>query len=159
VLLGVLPEGGAAVANPQGARVILAQEIRNARGGHYTFTAQISGAGSSREDFERAFAHFICWLSLFRYSNTSKDPSQANVLASAEFRPTFGDAPTTFEVNRFLGSTVPGANFAIGNGLGVAIVIDKTSPGTLTLSGSAFLRVHTVNLQFNARPRDDSVTV
>jgi len=151
--------GVQAMAIPQGARVILGQEIRSARGGHYTFTAQISGGGSSREDFERTFAQLICRMVLFRYANVNKDPNQANVLATADFRPTFGDAPTTFEINRFLGSTVPGANFAIGNGLGVAIIVEKTSPGSFTPANSVYLRIHSVNLQFNPRPRDDNVTV
>jgi hypothetical protein len=32
------------------------------------------------------------------------------------------------------------------------------APGTLSLPGSAFLRIHSVNLDFNPRPRDESVT-
>lgn len=144
---------------PQGARALLAQEIRSARGGHYTFTVCISGGGSSREEFDRLFIQCTCRLILFRYANINKDPAQANVLASVDFRPAFGATMATFEISRFLGSTVPGANFAIGNGLGVAISIDKTSPGALATTGAAYLRVHGVDLQFNARPRDESVTV
>ncbi len=166
VVLGFgLDDGSAAPAVPQGSRLLLAQEIRNARGGHYTFTVQASGGGTSRDFFERVFlAHFTCRLVLFRFSDTRKDPSQVAVLAAADFRPTFSDAAaTSFEVNRFLGSTQPGANFPIGNGLGVAVVVEKTSPGTLSLPGpgpfQALLRVHSVSLDFNPRPRDDSVTV
>jgi hypothetical protein len=64
-------------------------------------------------------------------------------------------------VDRFLGSTTPGANFPIGNGLGVAVIVEKTSPGALQLGGreSAYLRLHSVSLDFNPRPRDESVTV
>jgi hypothetical protein len=164
VLLGFgMGDGTTLPTVTQGTRAVLAQEIRNARGGHYTFTVQASGGATSREFFERAFAHFTCRLVLFRYANVNKDPNQATVLAAAEFRPTFGVAATTFEVNRFLGSMIPGANFPIGNGLGVAVVLEKTSPGTLALPGpgpfQAFLRIHSVSLEFNARPRDDSVTV
>lgn len=155
VLLGFETQGPAL---PQGARAILAQEIRNARGGHYTFTVQASAGGDSREVFERAFAHFTCRLVLFRYANVNKDPNQATVLAAADFRPTFGATPAAFEVNRFLGSTSPGANFSIGNGLGVAVVLEKTAPGTLPWPGSAFVRVHSVHLDFNPRQRDESVT-
>ncbi len=163
ILLGFgLGDGATAPAITQGSRAILAQEIRNARGGHYTFTIQASAGGASREFVERALAHFTCRLILFRYANVNKDPSQATVLASADFRPTFG-AAAAFEVNRFLGSTTPGANFAIGNGLGVAVVIEKTSPGPLSLAGpspfQAFLRIHATTLEFSARPRDESVTV
>jgi hypothetical protein len=142
--------------------VLLAQEIRNARGGHYTFTVQASGGGTSREFFERTFLpHFTCRLVLFRFADAAKDPSRATILASSYFRPAFGDSATTFEVNRFLGSTTPGANFPIGNGLGVAVIVEKTGPGNLALPGpgQAFLRLHSVTLDFNPRPRDDSVTV
>jgi hypothetical protein len=144
-----------------GARAVLAQEIRNARGGHYTFTVRASGGGTSADHFERVFAaNFSCRLVLFRFANTAKDPRDAQVLASASVRPRFGEA-ATFTVDRFLGSTQPGANFAIGNGLGVAVVVEKTSPGILQTSegAQAFVRIHSVWLEFQPRPRDDSVTV
>jgi hypothetical protein len=167
ILLGFgLGDGLPAPAIPQGSRVLLAQEIRNARGGHYTFTVQASGGGTSREFFENQFlAHFACRLLLFRYANVHKDATHAAVLAAADFRPTFSDASTagSFTVDRFLGSTQPGANFPIGNGLGVAVVVEKTSPGALTLQGMApfqgYVRIHSVSLDFSPRPRDDSVTV
>jgi hypothetical protein len=159
VRLGFGLSGGTAPAIAQGSRVILAQEIRSARGGQFTFTVQASGGGTSAEIFERTFlANFTCRLLLFRYADTSKDPAQVSVLGSADFQPVFGSA-SAYTVDRFLGSTVPGANFAIGNGLGVAIVVEKTSPGTLTPSAGAFLRIHEVSLAFQARPRDESVTV
>src|SRR5439155_18260155 len=106
-----------------------------------------------------------CRLVLFRFANIRKDPREAQVLASADFRPTFSDgaSSTAHAVDRFLGSTVPGANFAIGNGLGVAIVVEKTSAAPLAFAGpgphQAFVRIHSVTLAFNARPRDESVTV
>jgi hypothetical protein len=150
----------------QGSRVLLAQEIRSARGGHYTFTVRASGGGVNADFFERVFlANFACRLVLFRFANMGKDPREAQVLASADFRPTFSDGTTsgTFAVDRFLGSTVPGANFPIGNGLGVAVIIEKTSPAPLPPAGPgpkrAFVRIHSATLTFNPRPRDDSVTV
>ena len=150
----------------QGSRAMLAQEIRSARGGHYTYTVRASGGGTNADFFERVFlANFTCRLLLFRFANMRKDPREAQVLASADFRPAFSDGTTsaTHAVDRFLGSTVPGANFAIGNGLGVAVVIEKTSPVPIPLAGPgphrAFIRIHSVALAFNARPRDESVTV
>jgi hypothetical protein len=145
----------------QGARAIVAQEIRNARGGHYTFTVQVTGEGSSREEFDKQFlSNLVCRLVLFRFRDTNKDPRSVEELASAEFRPSFGKTET-FTVDRFLGSTVPGANFAIGNGLGVAVVVEKKSPGTLTIPGSearrAVIRIHGVRLDLSPRPRDESV--
>jgi len=153
------------VINP-GDRALLAQEIRSARGGQFTFTVRASGGSSSAETFERLFlANFTCRLILFRFADMNKDPRAGQRLASADFRPTYSDgsSATAHSVSRFLGSTVPGANFSIGNGLGVAVVVEKTSPGRLQLPGpgphQAFLRIHYVALEFNARPRDDSVTV
>ena len=165
VMLGFGPLNGAVVPTlAHGSRVLLAQEIRNARGGHYTFTIQASGGGTSRELFEGVFlANFTCRLVLFRYADAGKDPTRVAMLASVDFRPAFGEVAASFEVNRFLGSTVPGANFSIGNGLGVAVVVEKSSAGPLALPGGgpfqAFVRVHGVALEFNPRPRDDSVTV
>jgi len=160
--------GGVAntTAIPQGSRALLAQAIRSARGGHYTFTVRAAGEAVSADTFEKVFlANFTCRLVIFRFADTSHDPRQVQVLASADFKPAFGDgaAAKTYVVERFLGSTQPGANFPIGNGLGVAVVVEKTSPGTLQITdGSAqraFLRIDAVTLEFNPRPRDDSVTV
>ncbi len=165
VLLGFgLSAGGAIPALAHGSRALLAQEIRSARGGQYRFTVQASGGGNSAEFFERVFlANFTCRLILFRFADSRKDPTNVNILASADFRPTFGDgaSATPFTVDRFLGSTTPGANFPIGNGLGVAIVVEKNSPGALTVQrrDTAFVRIHSVTLDFQARPRDESVTV
>jgi hypothetical protein len=160
--LGLGMANGTATSIAPGSRAILAQEIRSARGGHYTFTVLANGGGTSQEVFERVFlANFACRLILFRYANVNKDPKNVNVLASADFRPTFGDTPTRYSVDRFLGSTTPGANFAIGNGLGIGIVVEQTSAGALQVPNAtqAFLRVHSISLEFSPRPRDESVIV
>jgi hypothetical protein len=140
------------------ARALLAQEIRNARGGRYVFRITAAGFGSSAEEFEKVFlANVRCRLVLFRFKNMNKDPREAGELASAEFRPSFGKTET-FEVDRFLGSTVPGANFAIGNGLGVAVVLEKKTPGKTSV-GRAGVSIQGVTLDFSPRQRDESVTV
>ncbi len=73
------------------ARCVLAQEIRNARGGHYTFTVRASGEAASADEFEKVFlAHFTCRLVLFRFRDTNKDPRNVDELAAGEFRPAFG---------------------------------------------------------------------
>jgi hypothetical protein len=83
-------------------------------------------------------------------------------LASTEFRPSFGKSEL-FKLDRFLGSTTPGGNFPIGNGLGVAIVVEKKTPGPLTLPQNethrAALRIESITLEFSPRKRDESVTV
>ena len=68
-----------------------------------------------------------------------------------------------FKLDRFLGSTTPGANFSIGNGLGIAIAVEKKTTGQLTLPKNephrAALRIESVTLEFSPRVRDESVTV
>ncbi len=152
------PKSGSVIDS--GARAILAQEIRSARGGQYTFTVKVTSEGSSAEEFEKTFlANFACRLLLFRFRNMTKDPANVDELASAEFRLAFGKTET-FTVDRFLGSKVPGANFAIGNGLGVAVVVEKKTPGRLTLPKTgphrAALRIHSVTLDFSEAPRDEN---
>lgn len=147
----------------QSSRALLAQEIRNARGGQYTLTVKVTGLASSVAEFDKTFlTNMTCRLVLFRFQNINKDPRTVGELASAEFRPTFGKTEI-FKLDRFLGSTTPGANFGIGNGLGVALVIEKKTPGQLTLpkneSHRAALRIESVTLDFSPRKRDESVTV
>jgi hypothetical protein len=159
-----LGDGSAAPVLGPEARALLAQEIRSARGGQYTFTVRASGGGVSADYFDKVFrTQFRCRLVLFRFADTSKDPRRIEELASAVFQPNFGDGATAeiFSLARFLGSTQANVNFAIGNGLGVAVVVEKNSPGVLEVPSkdphSAFLRLHTVSLEFSPRPRDDAV--
>src|SRR5207244_4240700 len=127
-----LAEGAALPTIPQGVRALLAQGIRSGRGGQYTFTVRASGAGTSAEFFNDVFAkNFACRLVLFRFADVTLNPEKVQELASTEFRPAFGDEPKDFTLAKFLGSTTPNANFPIGNGLGVAVVVQKTTPGQL----------------------------
>src|SRR5439155_18555742 len=108
VVLGFgLGDGATVPAMEMGARALLAQEIRSARGGHYTFTVRASGGGTSADHFRDVFlANFTCRLVLFRFADANKDARQVQELASAVFQPVFGDggAVRTFAVDRFLGS-------------------------------------------------------
>jgi hypothetical protein len=158
-----LGDGKSGAVIEAGARAVLAQEIRNARGGQYTFTVEAEGVATSAEEFSTGFlAHFTCRLVLFRFRDSNKDPRNVQELARAEFRPTFGKLGN-FRVDRFLGSRGAGVNFAIGNGLGVAVVVEKKTPGPLRLSGTephqAALLIRSVTLEFNAVPRDEVNTL
>lgn len=146
----------------QGSRALLAQEIRSARGGHYSLAIKASGIGATADEFDKTFlTNMTCRLVLFRFQNINKDCRTVSELASAEFRPTFGKTET-FKLDRFLGSTTPGGNFPIGNGLGVAIVVEKKTAGSISLpkneSHRAALRIESVSLDFSPRTRDESVT-
>lgn len=149
---------------PDGARAILAQEIRNARGGRYTFTVDLAGTSTTPEFFTETIARrFVFRLTLFRFATSAKDPGNVQVLASETFSPTADgrDKPRSFLISAFLGSTVPGGNFAIGNGLGAAVVVERSTAGPLravdTGVGSAQLLVRGARLQFDPRKRVEDV--
>jgi hypothetical protein len=147
-----------------GQKIVLAQEIKSARGGQYTFKLRAQGGGSSREAFDRWFqAALECRLVLFRFASSNKNPLEMTELASRPFRPTFAagqdDTPQEFGLSEFLGSTVPGTNFPIGNGLGIAVIVQCRTPLAVVPGESAFVQLHSVTLEFDARPRDENVVV
>ncbi|QDU19180.1 DUF1501 domain-containing protein [Urbifossiella limnaea] len=143
---------GCAGEVPAGTRAVLAQEIRNARGGRYTFTVRAAGGAATAEEYERGFlAHTTCRLVLFRFRDAKKDVRAVDELAAAEFRPAFG-AAGEFRVERFLASAAPGANFPIGNGLGVAVVLTVNR----ALTARAGVRVATAEVAFSPAPRFDN---
>ncbi|MFN9717243.1 MAG: DUF1501 domain-containing protein [Planctomycetota bacterium] len=144
----------------QGAQAILAQEIRNARGGHYTLKVMMSTEQETTEDLENVLDQMRMRLVIFRFQTIQKDPRAIQELASVDFRPVAGET-REFVLDRFLGATTPGTNFAIGCGLGVLIAMEmKTAmsidPGK---AGRIAVQVNSVDLSFSPRQRDDSVTV
>jgi hypothetical protein len=151
---------GPATTLAAGARAILAQEIRSARGGEYAFTVKASGGGSSRQHFEADFRDaMVCRLVLFRFADASKDPRRVQELASLTIRPDFGDLgqARSFTLRQYLGSTAGGVNFPIGHGLGVAVVVENATGAPLERTpGSASLVIHDVALTFGARPRHEN---
>jgi hypothetical protein len=158
-----LGDGKAEVRIEAGSRCVLAQEIRNARGGQYTFTVEALGEASCEDEFINGWqANFTCRLVLFRFRDTQKDPRVAIELTSTEFRPAYGKAGR-FTLDRFLGSHGSGVNFPIGNGLGVAVIVEKKTPGPLILRRRevhlAAIRIRSVELAFSAVPRDENNTL
>ena len=143
-----------------GARALLSQEIRNARGGQYTLKVRATAVAASADEFERTVrSHARLRLVLFRFHNMHKDPRAVTELASVEFRPVVGESGE-FVLDRFLGSTTPGANFSIGSGLGALVALEITQPLTLPAEQASqiAIRVESVELSFQPRQRDDSVT-
>ncbi len=145
-----LEKGGATMRVESGTRALLAQGIRSGRGGEYTFTVRAELVGDAADAFAKSCT---CWLNIFRFADVSLNPEKVQELSSIEFKPTVGGLKE-YTLTKFLGSGAPGANFAIGNGLGVAVLVRKDSPGELK---SAHLRIASVSLGFSARPRDPNV--
>ncbi|MGV2339277.1 MAG UNVERIFIED_CONTAM: hypothetical protein LVR18_36460 [Planctomycetaceae bacterium] len=61
---------------------------------------------------ERLLERFRFRLVLYRFQNMQKDPRAIQELASVEFRPRAGEV-VEFVLERFLGSTTPGAIFRL----------------------------------------------
>jgi hypothetical protein len=186
-LLGVgLDRGHGKRSIPQGARAFLSQEVRNPRAGKFTFTVRASGGGTSGEFYREVFLkNFVCRLVIFGFRDLKKDHREQRVFATADFQPGWSAAGMPsyeeFQVSATLRSQDGGA-METSYGIGVAIVVEKTTPGELVLSAGAtgvspvqtsgatdilpvrslpeaFIRVDDVELSFNPRPRDESVTV
>jgi hypothetical protein len=145
-----------------GARAILSQEIRAARGGEYTFVVKVSGFASTQEKFDNDFRNLLaCRLLLFRFADASKDPRKIQELASLTISPEYCgiEQARAFTLKRYLGSTAGGMNFPIGQGLGVAVVVENASGSPIkrdTAPSTASLLIHEVSLRFSARPRNEN---
>ena len=160
--LGLFSSTAQGVSVPARTKGVLAQEIKNARGGQYTFTIRMHGAGTSKAIFERCFGTAMeCRLNLLKFVDMNKNPLQAINMGSAVFQPTFGswDKPQEFTVSSYLASDVPGVNFSIGSGLGVSITMETATPLELLAGESAYLAIHDVRLEFTAHRRNDKVTI
>jgi len=129
---------GALLRVERDGRAIIAQGMRSGRGGDYTFIVNAALEGDPKGA--------SCRLQLFRFADTSQNPENVQELASLEFHPTA--EMKEYRLRKFLGTLVPGTNFAIGNGLGVAVILR---------GGTARLRVVAVKLEFSARPRNENV--
>ncbi|MFN8711103.1 MAG: DUF1501 domain-containing protein, partial [Planctomyces sp.] len=75
--------------------------------------------------------------------------------------PEFEESATEIrlKIDRFLGSNVPGVNFSLGNGLGVAFSIEVRKAFEVANNEFAALQLTRVNLQFSATKRNEDVTV
>jgi hypothetical protein len=163
-----LAEGPARGKIPAGARALLAQEVRAPMAGQYTFAVHACGGGSSAAYYRDVFLkHFTCRLVIFGYRDERKDPAQAREFAAVAFQPPFADARggqyAKFDLTTVLRSQDNSA-FQLSYGIGVAVAVEKTSPGVLDLAAEgdrpqAFVRIDDVELKFVARPRNDDVQV
>lgn len=121
---------------PQGARALLVQEIHNPRPGRFTFSIHSSGGAYDRPDYYREVwvRSFTCRLVLFGYADAKKDPTRIIEFASQPFEPPFAGPYESdyrkFAVSAVLHSQTGGAN-QLAKGIGVAVIVEKTSPGVL----------------------------
>ncbi len=143
----------------RGHRAMLCQEVFNPRPGKYTFTVHASGGAYDRPDYYRDVwsKHFTCRLVIFGYRDGSKDLRKIVELASKEFLPPFAgpyDADyRPFALDAVLRDQDGGGQTR--NGIGVAVVVEKTSPGELDVASGGprsqgLIRIDDVSLEFTA---------
>ena len=167
VVLGVVVTGAAGISIAKGQAAILAQEVRSPFSGTFTAKVQVCGEATDREWFEGAFLkHFTCKLILFQYTDPSKKATARQEHIAVNFVPKWCDAATPryepVELTKEFIHPTPGNNFSFGRGLGIGIVVEKTSDGPLELPAkplSAWLRVKHVDLTFQGKPVNKDVTV
>jgi hypothetical protein len=143
----------------KGDRAVLCQEVFNPRPGKYTFTVHASGGAYDRPDYYRDVwsRHFTCRLVIFGYRDAGKDPRRVLELASATFTPPFA-GPYDADYRPYTVSAVLRDQDGGGqtrNGVGVAVVVEKTSPGELDVASGGprsqgLIRVDDVSLEFTA---------
>lgn len=144
-------------------RILLAQEVRNPRAGHYRFSIRAAGVADTREQFDRVFLRsFTCRLVIYGYLTEAKDPRRTREFASVEFTPSFvgedGMEYGDFTVAATLKSQDDGA-MHLSKGVGVAVSVQRRANVDAFEDGSAYLAIDRVLLEFDARPRNDEVMV
>ena len=67
----------------------------------------------------------------------------------------------SFELEKVFENPSPGGNFSFGLGMGIALLIEKTSDGVLTVPAgeAAFLRIDEVTVEFTGKARIETVKV
>ncbi len=150
------------------AKAMLSQEVRNPRAGKFVFAVHACGGGTSAELYRELFLkHFACRLLIFGFVDLKKDHGQQRVFASVDFQPTWCEAGALRYERHQVAATLrsqDGGAMETSRGIGVAVVVERITPGELELPSSiadarAFIRIDDVELTFDARPRNDDVTV
>ena len=146
--------------------MLLAQEMRNPRLGTFTFGVSVCLRAETEAAYKRFLDAHTCRLIIFRYNDTKKSPLRRTEFISEPFVPPFAvdDRPAFawFEVSKRLDSPAPGQNFPIGNGYGVAVILEAgegSGKSSHENGGTVQLCIEKVRLDFTERTINDDVTV
>lgn len=142
----------------QGTRAMLVQEVFNPRPGEYAFTVAASGGDPEDVAYYRDVwcRHFTCRMIIFGYADNTRDPRKIVEFTSQTIQPpaleSSATKAATYTVATRLDSQNNGAN-QLGFGVGVALIVEKTSADALDLSkpglqGRAFVRVTHARVDF-----------
>jgi hypothetical protein len=143
---------------------VLTQELRNPRQGLYEVSLQVAAGGVAADFRELLALHFTAQVVLFGYKELTKDLRQgmrefARVPVDLEFDDDLG-VDREVRLSARLRSQDDSAN-EIEMGVGLAVLLEKTSPGVLELppGSRAWLALDDVEIRFTPRPRNDNVRV
>jgi len=162
--LGLTPRNSVLTIEPA-TRAQLSQEVRNPRAGQFTLTVRACGSGTSSDYYRDVFLkHFGCKILIFGFLDLKKDHRQQRVFAALDVQPAWCQpGKSVFEPFRVAVKlrSQDGGAMETSRGIGVAVVLERSTPDRLELPPGiqAFIRVGSVTLDFNPRPRDDRVTV
>ncbi len=149
-------------------QLLLAQEMRNPRLGTFTFGVHACVRAESEAAYQAFLGQFECRLVLFRYNDSGKNPLRRTDFHSEPFVPPYAvdDVPalTWFELTHHLDSPGPGMNFPVGNGYGIAVVIEPVKGANQRSPLDRDARptqvcIDQVRLDFTERTINDNVTV
>lgn len=164
--IGLLRSTDAAAPVATGAEAFLAQEVRSPFAGTYRLKVKLRAGGDSAESFTELFgAHFTCEIQFFEYTNAGKPATHRKVLGAEQVKPIFEPAQEAdvFQLEKSFVNPKPGSNFSFGLGLGVAIVVRRTSKGELAVNGEefsgAYVVVEEVEVEFEGKERNAKVKV
>ncbi len=152
-------------AQPQ---FLLAQEMRNPRLGTFTFGVHVCVRAESEAAYRAFLNQYACRLTLFRYNDSEKNPMRRTEFHSQTFVPPHAveDHPDYrwFELTHHLDSPGPGQNFPIGNGYGVAVLVESVigtnQPSQIDGDSPPIqLCIDEVRVDFTERTINDNVTV
>ncbi|WP_339908100.1 DUF1501 domain-containing protein [Symmachiella dynata] len=159
--------GKTAVTIPADATALLAQEMRNPRAGSFQMTVRACVTAANEQAYQELFAsHFRCRMVMFRFADGDKNPTKRQELGTLEFQPPFSPSGAphygSFEFTHRLDSPAPGANFSIGRGLAIAVLLEKTSPDELKIPAGTppiSLCIDHIDLRFDSRVINGDVQV
>jgi hypothetical protein len=116
-----------------------------------------AGSAKGRKALLEAFTFRLV---IFGYRDTKKDPRHVREYASLVLQPAGDGAPQSVSLATVLKSQDDGA-FQLSQGVGVAVVAERTGVAAARLDPEAFayIRIDSIELAFDPRPRNDDVTV
>lgn len=151
----------------RGQAAVIAQEVRSPFAGNYKLSVRLRREAPSFAEFEEMFArNFGCRLQFFQFADTNKSAAERKELAGLDFtlnQHSDVDGYQTVSFEKEFVNPKPGANFSFGPGLGIALIVEKTSNHVIKFTSHnqviVGLRLLDFKLEFTGKPRDENVKV